>query len=93
MSMFTLNLINMRAVTNYPLLHAKAANTRVLVAYLSESLSTLAAADPGDQHLQVQALCTASLAGFLWQMDAYDRYLNEEQAEVRPGGSTGVCDT
>jgi hypothetical protein len=89
MAMFTLNLINKKFVANYPLLHAKAANTRVLVAYLAELMTTLAAAEPGNEHLQVKALCTASLAGFLWQMDACDRYLSATQASHRAVRESG----
>lgn len=81
-SMFSVSNVNMKTASNYPLLHAKAANTRTLVAWLAlVAVKTEADNNPGDTEWQMRALCCWALAKFYSCMDGYPRYLSRCQAD------------
>ena len=81
MGTFTVNGLNMVSAGNYPLLHAKAANTRVLVGYLAEVFTEMAAIYADDEPLQLRALCVKALSDFHSGLEARDRYLTRAEAE------------
>ena len=63
---------------SYPLLHAKAANTRILVAHLAETTGQQATSTP-TSHCKLVAALMYSLASVFHVMESADRIFSDEQ--------------
>ena len=67
----------MHTSTDYPLLHAKAANTGFLLAFLAPLTAQWSSEDPGNKHKAMVASCIYGIADFLHLLRTEPRYLSE----------------
>ena len=74
---FSVANLNKAKLSQYPLLHAKAANTKYLISHLAEVTLAESIEDPTNEHLRAVASVVYNLAEFFWCMENSDRYMSD----------------
>ncbi len=86
-ALFTPANINKDRKRNYPLLHAKAANTRVLLSFLAGTTLEASEAAPTDHYKRMRAVCVWAIADFHYAMEDNGAVLSDSARDrlVRVG--------